>query len=106
MTTPSAIAEVRAYAAPLARKVQLPLDTVLLAIATLPVVIVDREHYAESLHEARRRIGPRDPDDVDVLALALHLRAGVWSNDNDFDAVGVEWYTTAQLLKRLGLGRP
>ena len=105
VTPASALAEVQEYAAPLARKVGLPLQTVLLAIATLPVRVIQREDYARSLPEARRRIGRRDPDDVDVLALALHLEAGVWSNDSDFDIVGVDWYTTAQLLKRLGLGR-
>jgi hypothetical protein len=25
----------------------------------------------------------------------------VWSNDNDFEDAGVEWYTTAELLKKL-----
>jgi hypothetical protein len=27
----------------------------------------------------------------------------VWSNDNDFEYSGVEWYTTAELLKTLGI---
>jgi len=72
----------------------------------LSVLVIDPDEYSQSLPEARRRIGRRDPDDVDVLALALHLEVGVWSNDSDFAAAGVEWHTTAQLLKRLGLGRP
>lgn len=105
VTTASALAEVQAYAAALARKVRLPLDTVLLAVATLPILIFDRREYTSALPEARRRIGMRDPDDVDVLALALHLGVPVWSNDSDFNTAGIEWYTTAQLLKRLGLGR-
>jgi predicted nucleic acid-binding protein len=42
---------------------------------------------------------------VDLLALALHLKLPIWSNDNDFEDAGVEWYTTAQLLKTLGIGR-
>ena len=105
VTTASAMAEVQEYAGPLARKVGLPLQTVLLAIATLPALVIEREEYAHSLPEARRRIARRDPDDVDVLALALHLRADVWSNDSDFEVAGVEWHTTAQLLKLLGLGR-
>jgi predicted nucleic acid-binding protein len=105
VTTTSAMAEVQEYAEPLAGKVRLPLPTVLLAIATLPVLVIDREEYSRSLPEARRRIARRDPDDVDVLALALHLRVGVWSNDSDFAVAGIEWHTTAQLLKRFGLGR-
>ena len=99
------MAEVQEYAEPLARKLGLPLPTVLLAIATLPIVVVEQDEYAGSLDEARRRIARRDPDDIDVLALALHLDAGVWSNDSDFDVAGVVWHTTARLLKRLGLGR-
>ena len=39
---------------------------------------------------AKRRIGKRDPDDVDALALALTLKLPVWSNDNDFEESGVE----------------
>lgn len=105
VTTASAMAEVQEYAEPLAREFRLPLQTVLLSIATLPVVVVDRREDAASLPEARRRIARRDPDDVDVLALALHREAGVWSNDSDFEVAGIEWHTTAQLLKRFGLGR-
>jgi predicted nucleic acid-binding protein len=104
-TTASVMVEVQEYAEPLARKLGLPLQTVLLAIATVPVAVVERDEYARLLPEARRRIGRRDPDDVDVLALALHLGVGVWSNDSDFETAGVEWHTTAQLLKRYGLGR-
>lgn len=64
--------------------------------------IVEPQVYAAKLAEAERRIGRRDPNDVDLLALALHLRVPVWSNDNDFEDAGVEWYTTAELLQKLG----
>jgi hypothetical protein len=46
--------------------------------------------------------GRRDPEDVKILALGLHTKIRVWSNDNDFEGVGVEWFTTAELLARLG----
>jgi len=59
--------------------------------------------YRGSLEMARRKIGKRDPDDVDLLALALELGIPIWSNDGDFEGTGIEWYTTAQLLKKLGL---
>ncbi|PYM32683.1 MAG: PIN domain nuclease [Candidatus Rokuibacteriota bacterium] len=104
VTTVAALDEVNEYAEPLARKLRLPLGTVLLAVATLPVTVVDRDEYAASLREAGRRIGQRDPDDIDTFALALHLHAPVWSNDRDFEGAGVEWYTTARLLKTLELG--
>jgi len=80
---------------------RLPLDIVLMAVGTLPVTVVDSSVYQDSMAEARRRIGSRDPDDVQILALAIHLQIPVRSNDNDFTNVGVEWYMTASLLAKL-----
>lgn len=60
-----------------------------------------RKVYAASLPDARKRIGRRDPDDVELLALALQLKLPVWSNDNDFENTGVVWHTTASLLAAL-----
>lgn len=54
--------------------------------------------YVSSIAEARERIERRDPDDVELLALAIQLDIPVWSNDNDFENTGVLWYTTASLL--------
>jgi len=87
----------------LARKKRLPLDVLLLALAALPVIVVERADYARTVTDAPPRLGRRDPDDVDVLALALHLGVPVWSNDDDFRETGVEWFTTATLLKCLGV---
>ena len=95
--------EVVEYLPSLAKKKRLELDTLLLACAALPVAVVERPQYEGKLATARRRIGKRDPDDVDVLALALELNVAVWSNDNDFEDTGVEWHTTAELLKMLGI---
>lgn len=100
-TAETTLAEVQEYASVLARKKHLPVDVVLLAVATLPVTVIDPSVYAGCLSEARQRIGRRDPDDVDILALALHFGLPIWSNDNDFEAAGVEWYTTAGLLAKL-----
>jgi predicted nucleic acid-binding protein len=72
-----------------------------IVVATLPVTAVNASVYARSVSEARRRIGRRDPDHIDILALALHFGLPIWSNDNDFEAAGVEWYTTADLLAHL-----
>jgi predicted nucleic acid-binding protein len=100
-TAETTLAEVQEYAPLLAGKKRLSADLVLLAVATLPVTVVDSSVYARSVPEARRRIGRRDPDDVDILALALHFGLPIWSNDNDFEVAGVEWYTTADLLTKL-----
>lgn len=93
--------EVQEYAAQLAVKKRLSLDVVLMAVASLPVTVIERATYEKSVAEAKRRIGRRDPDEVDVLALALHTGAAVWSNDNDFSEAGIEWFTTSELLKHL-----
>lgn len=103
LTTTSTFAEVEEYASILARKRRLPSDLVLLAVAALPVTVVERTEYAASLSRARKMIGRRDPDDVDILALAIHRRLPLWSNDKDFEGTGIEWLTTEALLRRLGL---
>jgi predicted nucleic acid-binding protein len=102
-TTEVTLSEVEEYVIVLARKRRLSLDTLLLAVAALPVSVVERETYARTVAQARRLIGQRDPDDIEILALALHLKIPLWSNDNDFRDTGVEWYTTAELLQRLGV---
>jgi predicted nucleic acid-binding protein len=101
LTAEKVVAELEEYAPYLARKRGLNAELVLLAVSALPVTIIGRAGYAAALAEAEARIGSRDPDDVDLLALALQFRLPVWSNDNDFADSGVEWYTTAQLLKLL-----
>lgn len=103
VTAATTFEEVQEYAAQLARKKRLSVDFVLLAVATLPVKIVAREEYEAAIPEAERRIGGRDPDDVELLALAIETGIAVWSNDNDFEGVGVEWLTTADVVARLGI---
>jgi hypothetical protein len=97
------IAEVQEYAVHLAREKGLAEDLVLLAVGALPVKISARTEYKASISEAEKRIAKRDPDDVELLALAMALSIPVWSNDRDFKGTGVEWLTTEALLKRLGL---
>lgn len=94
--------EVEEYVPILARKKGLSLDILLLALAALPLTVVEPTDYASAIPEARKLIGRRDPDDVDILALTLHLKHPLWSNDNDFEGTGVDWYITAELLKKLG----
>jgi predicted nucleic acid-binding protein len=101
-TAETTFAEVEEYTAILGKKRRLSLDTLLLAVAALPITVVEEAIYSSSLPRARKLIGSRDPDDIDILALALHLNLPLWSNDNDFEETGIEWYTTAELLKKLG----
>jgi len=103
LTSETVFAEVEEYAAVLGHKKKIPEETVMLAVASLPVSIVARAVYAQSIAQARKRIGWRDPDDVELLALALYFKIPLWSNDNDFEGCGVERFTTAELLKRLSV---
>lgn len=102
-TTSATLAELEEYAGLLAQKKRLRPDILLLTVAALPVTIVDRIDYSRSISEARRRIGLRDPDDVELLALALRLRIPLWSNDRDFDSARVKVFTTEELLRHLAL---
>ncbi len=69
----------------------------------LAIVPHGRAEYAEFIPRAAGLIGKRDPDDVELLALALALQIPVWTNDRDFEIAGIERCTTAGLLKILGL---
>jgi predicted nucleic acid-binding protein len=96
-TTEHSFSEVEEYAPVLARQKRLPSDILLLAIAALPVTIVvyaHYAHYAKSIAEATKRIGRRDPEDIDLFALALHLQIPIWSNDRDFERLNVDLFTT------------
>lgn len=75
-----------------------------MTLVNMPLTVVEPERYAGKKAEAAKRIAARDPDDVDLLALALALDIPVWSNDSDFGGTDVEWYTTAELLKKLKKG--
>ena len=103
LTVEQAIAEIQQYAVDLARKKGLAEDLVLLAVGALPVTVIQQAAYKTAIPEASKRIGKRDPDDIELLALAISLNLAVWSNDKDFKETGVEWLTTEALLKRLGL---
>ena len=102
-TTEHTFAEVQEYALVLARKKRVPSDILLLAVAALPVTLVSRAQYAKSMTEAMKRIGHRDPDDAELLALALHFRIPVWSNDRDFEGLDIDLFTTERLLRHLGI---
>ena len=72
-----------------------------LVAASLEAIMLNVEIVAEPIYlaqedEARAR-SLRDPDDWPVVACALSLSAGVWTNDNDFLGTGVPTWTTATL---------
>lgn len=59
-------------------------------------VVVPEAVYAQVEEEARWRSW-RDPEDWHVVAAALVLECGVWTNDNDFLGVGVPTWSTQTL---------
>jgi predicted nucleic acid-binding protein len=103
LTTDHTFAEVEEYAPVLAKKRGIPLDIVILAVAALNITIVDSSTYKRKLPEAFRQIGDRDPDDTELLALALQLKIPIWSNDQDFKSAKVELFSTEEALRHLGL---
>jgi predicted nucleic acid-binding protein len=60
------------------------------------LVILEHAVYSAIEDEARGR-SLRDPEDWPVVASALALAAGVWTNDNDFLGAGVPTWTTETL---------
>jgi predicted nucleic acid-binding protein len=103
VTTEPTFAEVREYAALLGSKKKLSPEAMMFAVAALPVTIVSAEIYEDAMAQARKLIGRRDPDDIEILALTIHLKIPLWSNDNDFEGCGIERFTTAALLRRLDI---
>jgi len=92
--------EVEKYIPALASKRSLPLDDLYLALSTLPVSVCDVEFYKATLKKAESLIGDRDPDDIHLLALALKLSCPIWSNDRDFDDVGIKIYSSLALIRK------
>ncbi len=69
----------------------------------LPLKIFPRHSYDDFIPKAARGMASKDEDDIELLALSMKLKAPVWSNDNDFRHSGIEVFTTAKLLKILGV---
>lgn len=103
LTTKGVLDEVRDYLPVLAKQYDMLPQALEAQLRLLAIRECKPHEYSPKLDTAKRAIGRRDPDDVDLLALALTFGVPVWSNDSDFRDVGVDWYTTAQLLRRLGI---
>jgi predicted nucleic acid-binding protein len=103
LTTEQTFAELEEYVPILGRKKGLPIDVLQLAVASLPVAVIAHAVYAKRLPEALRQIGRRDPDDVELLALALQFKIPIWSNDKDFTSARIELFTTEHLLRKIAI---
>jgi predicted nucleic acid-binding protein len=92
--------EVEKYLPALASKRSLPIDDLYFALSTLPVSVCDVEFYKDTLKKAKNLIGERDADDIHLLGLALKLSCPIWSNDKDFDDMGIAVYSTLSLIRK------
>lgn len=103
VTTEATIGEVHEHAAKFASRYEIELDLIHEAIELLPVERYSEREYRSHVHEARKYLGARDPDDIHLGALALKLAIPIWSNDHDLRELPLRVYTTAELLKILGV---
>lgn len=99
-TTAFNFKEVEKYIPVLSSKKDIPIDDLFLALSMLPISVCDTEFYGDKIKNAQSMIGERDPDDVHLLALSLKLCCPIWSNDRDFEELGVKVYTTPDLIKK------
>jgi predicted nucleic acid-binding protein len=92
--------EVEKYIPILALKRDIPAEDLYMAFSMLPLSVCEDDFYRDKITQAKRMIGKRDPDDAHLLALALKLNCPIWSNDKDFEGLGVRVYSTLDLIKR------
>jgi len=99
VTTTVVAGEIKEYIPVLAKKKGLSRDVMEAAFSLLGLEIVKKEDYSEQIPLALDLIGMRDPDDVELVALALALNYPVWTNDNDLvELEQVKTFTTAEIL--------
>lgn len=103
VTTQFNLEEVKEYIPHLASKYGLPEEILQLQLKLLPLKVFTRKFYQVFLREAKALIGEKDPEDIDLLALALKLNIPIWSNDKDFQGLKIKAYPTARILKILGI---
>ena len=103
VSTDVTLLEVHEYLPEFASRYNLDVDELHEAADNLPVRRYYARSYRSHLAQARHHLGHRDPDDVALAALALKLDVPVWSNDNDLRELPLPVYTTAVLLRLLGL---
>lgn len=107
ITTSNIIDEVREYIPSLSQKKGLDDKAMRAVLSLLPIRVYPEDAYIGKRPAALALIGKRDPDDAELLALALALDCAIWSNDNDLKDVGeAKVYTTAGMLRRLETRQP
>jgi predicted nucleic acid-binding protein len=101
-STQHTLFEVQKYVPRVAAKLRVPEVEILRSYNLLPVVVYQPKVYESHVVQARNLIGFRDPKDVQILALALHLGYPLWSDDRDFEGLpDVAIIKTSDLLPRI-----
>jgi predicted nucleic acid-binding protein len=103
VTTEENLVEVREKLPQFAARYGIAEEELFHSLALLPVTTYVKRQYASHVFEARSLLAARDPDDVPLAALALKLGIPIWSNDRDFDDFPTGIYSTAKLIKVLGV---
>jgi len=91
--------DARKYLPPLLKKRGLPHADVPASLKYLQIVVepVTHELYCVCEDQARQRLRGRDESDWPVLAAALALGCGVWTEDKDFFGTGIAVWTTNRI---------
>jgi predicted nucleic acid-binding protein len=99
ITTEHTLGEVEKYIPTIAKKSGVDADLIELALSLLPLEALGKRVYRGCLGDAEKLIGKIDEKDVDVLALALHFNAPLWSEDRHFEHIkGLTLLKTKDLL--------
>ncbi len=61
------------------------------------MIPITQEIYSEYEDDAKKRIGERDLNDWQILALALFLNSPIWTEDQDFFGVGIATWNTRNI---------
>ena len=96
--TESALDEVHYYIPKVAQKLEVNPALVRFTLDLLPLTVYELKSYRRSMKKAKLQIAHRDPEDIEILALALELGRPLWTNDRDFEDTAIQVLTTAELL--------
>lgn len=78
------------------------LEYVALELFTDTVSLADSDVYMPARALAEARIS--DPNDWSVVALAMVMEAGIWTEDRDFFGIGLPVWNTRVLVAHLQIG--
>jgi len=84
------------------RKFQSDVSSQAIADLAKIVIPISEEDYIQYKNEAQRRIKARDPNDWQVVALAMHFDCPIWTEDKDFFGIGIATWNSQNVEIYLG----